>query len=498
MSHPISTTDAELLGRYLQSGDESAFAALVRSHERLVIGTAARITGDSELARDVAQLVFATLAQKAWILIDRICLTGWLHHATRHISLRMLRSEKARQRRHEQIDLDVTTAQENDFWPTLEEALAALHESEREAVVMHHLQDLTYPEMATALGLTEAAARKRVSRGLKNLGRQLHKRGFTGSTAALLAGASALQIGAPPFAMATATVSAAPLSLTLNTIMTHTAVKVASVIALAAAAPIAWQNRENSALRNELSTLQQQRPTAAHVTSAVRDNAAARAEAMVLMERLESAARSLAEAQAKLSKTQATVRELDEEVVITMGKIEDLARTMARKRLPMMEAMASYGRLDDDKRSPEQAELFSKILLEYVPEQQTILKLEDRPTDVARFFATVFDDTFGLPDTLLRRVESTLQADFDKLKNDGLSYSQRPVENTEDWAGRRRAATVAMYEHLKELLPPQMGDHPFLDPAQGALNGFGILGIEELASFSADPRATPHPTDTQP
>jgi hypothetical protein len=52
--HTIPPSDADLLFRYLEAGDEAAFAALVRAHERLVIGTAARITGNAESARDVA------------------------------------------------------------------------------------------------------------------------------------------------------------------------------------------------------------------------------------------------------------------------------------------------------------------------------------------------------------------------------------------------------------------------------------------------------------
>ena len=222
--HTIPPTDAHLLSRYMQAGDEAAFAALVRAHERLVIGTAARITGNAESARDVAQQVFATLAQKAWLLTDRTSLAGWLHHAARHIALRMVRSESARQRRHQQITLESPAAPESDVWPMLEEALAVLPDGEHEAVVMHYLQDRSYSEMATALGLTEAAARKRVSRGLKSLGTQLRSRGFGGSAAALLAGAVALQVGTPAVVVAATVATTAPLSLTLTTIMAHTAV----------------------------------------------------------------------------------------------------------------------------------------------------------------------------------------------------------------------------------------------------------------------------------
>ena len=52
-SHPPS--DPELLARYLRDGCERSFAALVDAHQRMVLGTALRRTGDAGLARDVAQ-----------------------------------------------------------------------------------------------------------------------------------------------------------------------------------------------------------------------------------------------------------------------------------------------------------------------------------------------------------------------------------------------------------------------------------------------------------
>ena len=62
----FSSSDAELLSRYLREGCEASFAALVQAHQRMVLGTALRRTGDAEMARDVAQQVFALLAQKRY------------------------------------------------------------------------------------------------------------------------------------------------------------------------------------------------------------------------------------------------------------------------------------------------------------------------------------------------------------------------------------------------------------------------------------------------
>ena len=496
--HTIPPTDAHLLSRYMQAGDEAAFAALVRAHERLVIGTAARITGNAESARDVAQQVFATLAQKAWLLTDRTSLAGWLHHAARHIALRMVRSESARQRRHQQITLESPAAPESDVWPMLEEALAVLPDGEREAVVMHYLQDRSYSEMATALGLTEAAARKRVSRGLKSLGTQLRSRGFGGSAAALLAGAVALQVGTPAVVVAATVATTAPLSLTLTTIMAHTAVKIAAVITLAAAVPIAWQTHANSALRHELAALQQQPRPAVANSLVVLDNVALRTEAAVLNERVAAARRAQTDAQAKLAGTQAKVKQLDEEVVISHGKIEDLARSMVRKLMPVMEAIAALEKLDVSERSAKEAELSGKLgadLMGLIPLQRAVLKLEDRPAEAAHFFAIAHEEALKLPIALRPRIESTLLADFEQLKNDGLIFSMRSKENAGAWIARRVVASEEMEKHLKALLPPEARNHPIFETTEGFLSG---LSIAEIGYLGEEVKATPQSPATKP
>lgn len=72
-------TDAELLRRYAQKGDEAAFTELVNRYVNLVYATARRETsGDGAAAQDVIQLVFIELARKAARLTQHSALAGWL------------------------------------------------------------------------------------------------------------------------------------------------------------------------------------------------------------------------------------------------------------------------------------------------------------------------------------------------------------------------------------------------------------------------------------
>jgi RNA polymerase sigma-70 factor (ECF subfamily) len=500
----IHPTDADLLSRYRLAGDEAAFATLVRAHERLVIGTAARVTGDAESARDVAQQVFATLAQKAWMLTDRTSLAGWLHHAARHIALRMSRSEAARNRRHEKLTIDNPTAPENDVWPMLEEALATLPDAEREAVVMHHLQDRSYAEMAVALGLTEAAARKRVSRGIQNLGSRLRKRGFGGSAAALLAGAAALQMGTPTVAVAATFASTVPLSLTLTTLMAHTAVKVAAVVTLIAAVPVALQSHANSNLRAELAALEKQtRPAGPTQRSMANGSVDAGSSAMgterrILNERIASARLAQSEAAAQLAKTQASLKQLEEEFVISHGTVEELARSFVKGLMPLVEAMKAMEQLDETERAKRESELTIQLVdfqKQLRPLVKAMCQLEDRPEDISRVQAFIFEEILGLDSALKQSVESTLVADFQKLKKDGLISSLRPKEKAEAWLAQRQAASMAMEQHLRALLPPEMLEHPMFESGEGLLLD---LTTDELTFLNDDAKATPPPAATKP
>jgi len=71
------TPDCQLLGDYARTRSEAAFAELVRRHVDLVYSAAVRqVNGDSHLAQDVAQTVFADLARQADRLSRRRELPG--------------------------------------------------------------------------------------------------------------------------------------------------------------------------------------------------------------------------------------------------------------------------------------------------------------------------------------------------------------------------------------------------------------------------------------
>src|SRR6476660_4720795 len=109
--------DSTLLARWALENSEQAFAEIVRNYERLVLGAALRRTGNMELARDVAQQVFATLAAKARLLLGRTSIAGWLYQAASHIAARAAQSERRRQAHQQRLREPDTHESSDTHWP---------------------------------------------------------------------------------------------------------------------------------------------------------------------------------------------------------------------------------------------------------------------------------------------------------------------------------------------------------------------------------------------
>ena len=184
--------DSELLRRYASESAEGAFAEIVRRHIGLVYHAALRQTGDASLAEEVTQSVFVDLARKAGGLAGRASIAGWLFTSTRFAATKAKRGERRRQAREQEIFAmhefthDSTAAAD---WarlrPVIDEALHALDERDREAVLLRFFEGRPLAEVGEKLAMSEDTARVRVARALDKLQGLLARRGITSTTAAL-------------------------------------------------------------------------------------------------------------------------------------------------------------------------------------------------------------------------------------------------------------------------------------------------------------------------
>ncbi|MDQ2799553.1 MAG: sigma-70 family RNA polymerase sigma factor, partial [Armatimonadota bacterium] len=182
--------DGQLLRQYVEAGSEAAFSQIVKRHMNLVYAVCRREIEDAALAEDVTQVVFLLLARKAPALRREATLAGWLFQTARFACKNAKRQEQRRRQREQKIaeemgqDLQPDNAVWNDLEPFVNQALAALNPTERDAVLLRVLEGCSLAETGASLGLSEEAARKRVARALEKVRRHLAKQGVVATSAA--------------------------------------------------------------------------------------------------------------------------------------------------------------------------------------------------------------------------------------------------------------------------------------------------------------------------
>ncbi len=202
-------TDWALLRRYVESNSQDAFAALVSRHLSMVYTTCLRELRDASLAEDAAQSVFIILAAKASKLSARTNLAGWLFQTAR-FAAKNARTRQTRRERHEleamRQSIQARTEHEDAAWgdaePFINQAVAKLSPGEREAILLRYWDNLRLAEVGASLGVTEEAARKRITRALMRLRTQLERQGVALGAATLAAALSAKAAHSAPPALA--------------------------------------------------------------------------------------------------------------------------------------------------------------------------------------------------------------------------------------------------------------------------------------------------------
>jgi RNA polymerase sigma factor (sigma-70 family) len=270
-------SDAQLLREYADQKSEPAFGEVVHRHAGLVYSAALRQAGSPDLAGEIAQRVFIDLARKARSLAGSLredgSLAGWLYRATRYAALNLMREERRRHARERHVMQELhSIAESTPDWdsvsPLLDEALSALDEQERDALLLRFFQNQDFRAVGAALGVSDDTAQKRVARSLEKLRAVLERRGVTTTTTALSAALASHAVQAAPAGLAAAWISASLASatagvgatLTLFKIMSMTKIQfgIGAIIVGGLAATVAVQHQTESKTRGENQALRQE------------------------------------------------------------------------------------------------------------------------------------------------------------------------------------------------------------------------------------------------
>jgi RNA polymerase sigma factor (sigma-70 family) len=290
--HELS--DAQLLRDYAERGTEAAFGEIAARYTDLVFSAALRQVNSPDLAADLAQSVFTNLARKARPLASKLApdasLVGWLYRSTRFAALKHLRDDR-RRAAHERQAMEqlLSNSESTPDWehirPILDEAMAALNDDDRDALLHRYFKNQDFRAVGLALGITDDAAQKRVSRAVEQLREFFSKRNITIGASGLTVVISANAVQAAPVGLAAAVSAAAVLAGTA----VHTSAVIAAtktiamtmlqktLIAATIAAAIGtgiYEARQSASLRSQVQTLQQQQaPMAEQLTKLQAENA---------------------------------------------------------------------------------------------------------------------------------------------------------------------------------------------------------------------------------
>jgi RNA polymerase sigma-70 factor, ECF subfamily len=186
--HPSSSPEAidALIERCLQ-GDEAAWEHIVRQYWRKVFHIAYKFVGRHDLAEDLTQDIFLKLYRSLETFDRRANFQTWLISVSRNLCIDHYRSiRKERETMNRDIDpadlmpisveapADALLVQ-RDRVRLLRAALDRLPPALRTAVLLRDIQELSYHDIATRLGLPEGTVKSRINRGRAELARQIQK-----------------------------------------------------------------------------------------------------------------------------------------------------------------------------------------------------------------------------------------------------------------------------------------------------------------------------------
>lgn len=171
--------------------DPTLFEAFVLRYQNMVFSTAMRLVANQAEAEDIAQETFLRAHTHWGEIADSPAVGGWLRTVATNLSLNHLSRYRARWsffselfggRPGEEEEREPDFAADSDVEEDLaradrremvEQALQSLPPAQRVPLVLYHMEDLQYDEIATRLGCSMGKVKTDIHRGREALRRKL-------------------------------------------------------------------------------------------------------------------------------------------------------------------------------------------------------------------------------------------------------------------------------------------------------------------------------------
>lgn len=177
---PLSEHDVsdEALVSAVAAGDMAALGELVQRHQERVVRLARRITGDAELAEDVAQESFLRVYRAAKRYKPSARFTTWLHRIVVNLCWDHRRGwRRVATEPHDRPDDPRREPPEglarSEMRAVVRRAVGALPPRQRVAVVLHRFEGCSMREIAAITGWSESAIESCLVRAYRRLRQEL-------------------------------------------------------------------------------------------------------------------------------------------------------------------------------------------------------------------------------------------------------------------------------------------------------------------------------------
>ncbi|MBX7099151.1 MAG: RNA polymerase sigma factor [Myxococcaceae bacterium] len=192
------TTDEQLMLAF-KAGDARAFATLVSRHRGPVYNFILRFVGQRQRAEDVLQETWLKVVRSSSDYQPKARFTTWVFTIARNLCVDSARKESYRQTDSldapvgedegralgETVSDDAGTAPDRSAYnaglrPTLEKAIAALPDEQREVFLLREYHGVGFKEIAEVTGVNENTVKSRMRYALEGLRKRLESAGVDG------------------------------------------------------------------------------------------------------------------------------------------------------------------------------------------------------------------------------------------------------------------------------------------------------------------------------
>jgi RNA polymerase sigma-70 factor (ECF subfamily) len=174
--------DTAILVARLREGKTDVFAEIIEEYQYPLIRYLSRLTGDDDLAQDLAQDTFLQAYKNILKTDTELNLKAWLYRIATNNALQYHRRKKI----ISLIPFEIMRKPEPHHFGShtqdltekiaVSDVLIQIPYEKRICLVLHYVEGFRYREIAETLGISEEAVRKRVSRG-KQIFKRLYDEG---------------------------------------------------------------------------------------------------------------------------------------------------------------------------------------------------------------------------------------------------------------------------------------------------------------------------------